>query len=92
MTPEATGGFPLPLDRYTGEDGLGLGAVLASRAAADPLNLAATLIFALAILHTFAAPSLMAASHRLRHRLKRIHPLRRLRWPRAASCCSASNA
>jgi hypothetical protein len=69
MNAGTAGGFPLPLDRYTGEDGLGLGAVLAARAAADPLNLAATLIFALAILHTFAAPSLLAASHRLKHRL-----------------------
>jgi hypothetical protein len=62
-------GFPLSLDRYSGEDGLGLAAVLASRAAADPLNLVAAAIFALAILHTFAAPSLMAASHRLKLRL-----------------------
>ncbi len=69
MTPGVTGSFPLPLDRYTGEDGLGLAAVLASRAAADPLNLAATAIFGLAILHTFLAPSLLAASHRLKHRL-----------------------
>jgi hypothetical protein len=67
-----TGGtesFPLSLDRYTGEEGLGLAAVLSSRAAADPLNLAAAAIFLLAILHTFAAPSLTAASHRLKHRL-----------------------
>ncbi len=69
MTPGSTEGFPLSLDRYAGEEGLGLTAVLSSRAAADPLNLAATAIFALAILHTFAAPSLLAASHRLRHRL-----------------------
>jgi hypothetical protein len=61
--------FPLPLDGYAGEDGLGLWAVLAGRAAADPLNLVATGIFALAIAHTFVAPSLLAASHRLKHRL-----------------------
>jgi hypothetical protein len=67
--PTGTGTFPLPLDRYTAEDGLGLTDLLASRATADPLNLVAAAIFALAILHTFAAPSLMAASHRLRQRL-----------------------
>jgi hypothetical protein len=69
VNPGTAGGFPLPLDAYGGEEGLGLFAVLAARAAADPLNLVATAIFALAILHTFAAPSLMAASHRLKHRL-----------------------
>ncbi len=69
MTPGPIDGFPLSLDRYTGEEGLGLTAVLTSRATADPLNLAATVIFVLAILHSFAAPSLTAASHRLRSRL-----------------------
>jgi len=62
--------FPLPLDRYAGEEGLGLWAVLTGRAAADPLNLVATAIFALAILHTFVAPTLMAASQRLKRRLE----------------------
>jgi hypothetical protein len=70
VTP-AGASFPLPLDRYVGEEGLGLPAVLAARAGADPLNLVATAIFALAILHTFVAPSLMAASHRLKHRLEK---------------------
>jgi hypothetical protein len=70
VTADPGGGFPLPLDRYAGEDGLGLWAVLSARAAADPLNLMATALFALAILHTFVAPSLMAASHRLKHRLE----------------------
>lgn len=59
----------LPLDPHATEDGPGLAALLSARAAADPLDLAATVIFALAILHTFLAPSLMAASHRLRRRL-----------------------
>lgn len=65
----SAGAFPLPLDGYGGEEGLGLWQLLTARAAADPLNLVATAIFALAILHTFVAPSLMAASHRLGHRL-----------------------
>lgn len=62
--------FPLPLDRYAGEEGLGLWAVLAGRASADPLNLVATALFTLAILHTFVAPGLTAASHRLKRRLE----------------------
>jgi hypothetical protein len=65
----SAGAFPLPLEGYAGEEGLGLWQLLSARAAADPLNLVATAIFVLAILHTFVAPSLMAASHRLKHRL-----------------------
>lgn len=62
--------FPLPLEAYQGEAGLGLVEVLARRAAADPLNLVATGLFLAAILHTFLAPALMARSHRLRHALE----------------------
>ena len=69
MSPTLPGAFPLPLDRYAGEEGLGLAGVLAARIAADPLNLVATALFALAILHTFLAPSLLAASGRLEERL-----------------------
>ncbi len=65
--------FPRPLESYTGEEGLGLAEVLARRAAADPLNLVATGLFLAAILHTFVAPALMAASHRLRHRVEAAH-------------------
>lgn len=61
--------FPPPLASYTGEEGLSLGGVLAHRVAQEPLNLVATALFALAILHTFAAPAFLAASHRLRHRI-----------------------
>ncbi|HUL59753.1 MAG TPA: putative Na+/H+ antiporter [Anaeromyxobacteraceae bacterium] len=61
--------FPPPLDGYQGEEGLSLAAILARRVRQEPLNLIATACFLLAILHTFAAPSLLRASHRLRHRL-----------------------
>jgi hypothetical protein len=63
------GGFPLPLDAYTGEEGMGLLAILTHRATQDPLNLVATGLFFLAIIHTFLAPSFLAASHRLRRDL-----------------------
>ncbi|MGC3996642.1 MAG: putative Na+/H+ antiporter [Anaeromyxobacter sp.] len=72
MTPSAAP-FPLPLDAYAGEAGLTLGQVLAQRAAADPFNLLAAGLFLAAILHTFAAPRIMAASHHLRHRLEQEH-------------------
>jgi Putative Na+/H+ antiporter len=70
MTAPTGASFPLPLDAYPGEAGLGLLEVLSRRAAADPLNLLAAALFALAILHTFAAPALLAASHRRRLRLQ----------------------
>lgn len=60
--------FPPPLESYTGEEGLSTGQVLLRRAAAEPLNVVATVIFALAILHTFAAPRIAAYAHRLVHR------------------------
>ena len=61
--------FPLPLDAYQGEAGLGLLEVLSRRIATEPLNLAATVVFALAITHTFFAPTFMRASRRLSLRL-----------------------
>jgi hypothetical protein len=65
--------FPIPLTAYTGEDGLGLVDVLVRRATQEPLNLVATGLFLGAIVHTFLAPSLLAASHHLRTRLTREH-------------------
>ncbi len=62
--------FPLPLSAYTGEEGMGLAWVLVHRVTVEPMNLVATAIFLLAILHTFFAPRLMAASHRLREKVE----------------------
>jgi hypothetical protein len=70
MTPIAGTVFPLPLEAYAGEEGLSLVRVLAHRVSVEPMNLVATAIFGLAILHTFFAPHLMAASHRLRTRVE----------------------
>ena len=67
--------FPPALDSY--QDGqLSLGAKLRHRAAAEPLNLVATILFGLAIIHTFLAPKIMHVAHRWReeHR-KRTHQL-----------------
>ena len=68
--PSHTGGetpeFPQDLKSY-GDDDLGLMAKLQHRVGANPFNLVATVIFILAILHTFAASKLTAISHRLEH-------------------------
>jgi len=65
--------FPPALDSYQDRH-LSLGAKLRHRAAAEPLNLVATIIFGLAIIHTFLAPKIMHVAHRWRdeHR-KRLH-------------------
>ncbi len=63
--------FPLPLKRYAAaEEGMGLMEKLAHRIATDPFNLAATLIFLGAILHTFLAPRFQQLAHHLEQRHK----------------------
>jgi len=57
--------FPPALDSYQDRE-LSLGAKLRHRAAAEPLNLVATIIFGLAIIHTFLAPKIMHLAHRWR--------------------------
>jgi len=57
--------FPRALDSYQDRQ-LSLGAKLRHRAAAEPLNLVATIIFGLAIIHTFLAPKIMHVAHRWR--------------------------
>ena len=63
--------LPLPLDSYTGEAGMTLWQLLLHRVQEDPVNLLATAIFLLAILHTFAAARITAAAHRLQHRIEK---------------------
>ena len=65
----ADAGFPLPLSAYAGDRGKGLLEALEHRVRLDPMNLVATAIFLAAIVHTFLAPALLAASHRLRRRV-----------------------
>ncbi len=45
----------------------GVGAILGHRISVNPFNLIASLIFLLAILHTFVASKFMAAAHNLHH-------------------------
>ena len=70
MTAHPTGPFPLPLDSYADAPGAGLLQVLAGRIHAEPFNLVATLIFLLAIVHTFLAGKIRHVSHEVevRHR------------------------
>jgi hypothetical protein len=57
--------FPPPPASYHDAGNGSLGAVLVHRIRAEPFNLVATTIFLLAIIHTFFAPHLSRASHRL---------------------------
>ncbi len=58
--------FPRPVETYETVEG-GLIETLKSRAAQDPFNVAATIIFLLAICHTFAASSLNKLAHKYEH-------------------------
>jgi hypothetical protein len=57
--------FPKPLDLYQHAEGLGAWGMIKERAAADPFNVAATVIFFLAVMHTFVATIFQQWSHRL---------------------------
>jgi len=66
VTPEAV--FPVPLDQYPEMPGAGLVEILAARVLHEPFNLAASAIFALAIVHTFMAQRFRALSHDIEER------------------------
>jgi hypothetical protein len=70
MSPPADVLFPLPLEAYTGEEGMSLVQVLVHRVTVDPMNLVATAIFFVAIVHTFFAARLMSASHHLKEKIE----------------------
>ncbi len=89
--------FPIPLKLYAeSEEGMGLMDKLAHRVGVDPFNLAATLIFLCAILHTFLAPSFQNLAHHLaaRHKEKLraqkfriLHPEQRMPVSFASTLC-----
>ncbi|HSP41858.1 MAG TPA: putative Na+/H+ antiporter, partial [Luteolibacter sp.] len=58
--------FPIPAEKYPAVDG-GLWDSLKSRVETDPFNLAATVIFFLAIVHTFAAGFFIRLAHKYEH-------------------------
>jgi Protein of unknown function (DUF1504). len=59
--------FPLPVESYTQDASLGLWDTLVARVQAEPFNLIATVIFFLAILHTFAAAKFQKWAHAVEH-------------------------
>jgi hypothetical protein len=63
-----TAPFPIPLSDYPPPAAEGLLATLATRIAIEPFNLIATVIFLLAILHTFAAARFTMLAHALQRR------------------------
>ena len=75
--PVYSGPFPRPLDSYQDEGSVDMGTVLISRAFAEPFNVVATVIFLLAIIHTFLAPKFLSVSHRMQRaheaKLREIH-------------------
>lgn len=74
--------FPLPLATYD-DAGETLVQKLANRISRDPFNLAATLIFFAAILHTFLAPKFQRIAHELalRHKQKLAQEKFRIQHP-----------
>ncbi len=89
--------FPIPLGIYAPEEeGMGLWDKLCHRVAVDNFNLAATIIFLCAILHTFLAPKFQSLAHKLEHahkqRLKQekfriLHPEQRVPVSFASTLC-----
>lgn len=59
--------FPIPLGDYADHGVTSLGQKLLGRIQADPFNLVATVIFFLAIIHTFAASKFLAIGHKFAH-------------------------
>src|SRR5258708_7250247 len=57
--------FPRPVAGYPDLSAAGLLEVLKERVSAEPFNLVATLLFVLAIVHTFLAPAFLRMSHRV---------------------------
>ena len=65
-TPEGTP-FPPALDSYQDGNLSSLGQVLLGRIHAEPFNLVASVLFLLAIIHTFLAPKILHWSHEIQH-------------------------
>ena len=69
--------FPPPLESYHDVGNPDVWTVLVSRMLAEPFNLVATVIFLLAIIHTFLAPKILGLSHRIQQaheaKLREIH-------------------
>jgi len=65
--------FPRPLDSYSESPAAPLWGILKERVQIEPFNLVATVIFLLAITHTFVAPVFARIAHRLEHEHAQRH-------------------
>ncbi len=89
--------FPVPLSVYASEEQeMSLWRKLVHRVQVDQFNLAATLIFLLAIIHTFMAPVFQGLAHKLEKRHKQklreenfriLHPEQRVPVSFASTLC-----
>jgi hypothetical protein len=77
--------FPRSLASYSDAHGQTVFAVLKARASEEPFNVVATLIFFLAIVHTFLAPAFQRLAHRVeaRHQQRRASQRSEASDPRA---------
>ena len=73
----ANGDFPLPLSSYPPPAPGGLLDTLVERVQADPFNLVASIIFLLAIIHTFLTPKFRHWAHQAEERLRSVPKERR---------------
>ncbi|MHC1764232.1 MAG: putative Na+/H+ antiporter [Verrucomicrobiia bacterium] len=74
LGPTAAPPFPHPLSSYPVSADASLVSVLTSRIRAEPFNLLATVLFFLAIAHTFAASSFTRLAHRIEDRHRAANP------------------
>lgn len=65
-----TNNFPIPLNNYPPTAGVPLWKVLVERVRIEPFNLLATVLFLMAIVHTFVAHVFMKLSHKYEDQLK----------------------
>src|SRR3982751_5525608 len=65
---ESRAPFPRTVATYASSPDASLFSILRERVQAEPFNLTATVIFLLAIVHTFLAPMFLRLSHRLERR------------------------
>ena len=69
--------FPPSIESYDDAGVANLWTILFNRVQAEPFNLVATVIFLLAIIHTFLAPKILRWSHRIQHayeeQIEKVH-------------------
>jgi hypothetical protein len=70
--PDAVVDFPPPISSYADDNEPGLFKKLAGRVAEQPFNLVATIIFFLAICHTFLASKFLSISHHFEHQFEAL--------------------